>query len=79
MLGKLLSEIVGSDIHKFFFTNGGAECNEAAIKIARDFTGRHKILSRYRSYHGGTHGAMASESRTCLTTISDGSSMAVRL
>ncbi len=57
-LGKLLSEIVGSDIHKFFFTNGGAECNEAAIKIARHYTGRHKILSRYRSYHGGTHGAM---------------------
>ena len=57
-LGKMLSEIVGSDINKFFFTNGGAEANEAAIKIARLYTGRHKILSRYRSYHGGTHGAM---------------------
>jgi len=57
-LGKTLSEIVGSDINKFFFTNGGAECNEAAIKVARHYTGRHKIISRYRSYHGGTHGAM---------------------
>ncbi len=57
-LGKLLSEVVPGDINKFFFTNGGAECNEAAIKVARLFTGRHKIISRYRSYHGGTHGAM---------------------
>jgi taurine--2-oxoglutarate transaminase len=57
-LGKLLSEVVGSDINKFFFTNGGAECNEAAIRAVRLYTGRHKILSRYRSYHGGTHGAM---------------------
>ena len=43
----------------FFFTNGGAEANENAMKIARAYTGRHKILARYRSYHGGTHGAMA--------------------
>lgn len=57
-LGQLLSEVVPGDINKFFFTNGGAEANEAAIKIARLFTGRQKILSRYRSYHGGTHGAM---------------------
>ncbi|MBW2528922.1 MAG: aminotransferase class III-fold pyridoxal phosphate-dependent enzyme [Deltaproteobacteria bacterium] len=57
-LGKLLSEVVPGDINKFFFTNGGAEANEAAIKIARLYTGRHKIISRYRSYHGGTHGAM---------------------
>jgi taurine--2-oxoglutarate transaminase len=57
-LGKLLSEICPADIDKFFFTNGGAECNEAAIKVARLYTGRHKILSYYRSYHGGTHGAM---------------------
>lgn len=57
-LGKMLSELVPGDINKFFFTNGGAEANEAAIKVARLYTGRHKILSRYRSYHGGTHGAM---------------------
>jgi taurine--2-oxoglutarate transaminase len=43
----------------FFFTNGGADANENAIKIARAYTGRHKILARYRSYHGGTYGAIA--------------------
>ena len=43
----------------FFFTNGGAEANENAFKIARAFTGRQKILARYRSYHGGTAGAIA--------------------
>ncbi len=57
-LGKLLAELVPGDINKFFFTNGGAEANEGAIKVARLFTGRQKILSRYRSYHGATHGAM---------------------
>jgi taurine--2-oxoglutarate transaminase len=54
-LGKLLAEMVGSGISKFFFTNGGAEANEAALKVVRAYTGRHKVLSRYRSYHGGTH------------------------
>ncbi len=44
---------------KVFFTNGGADANENAIKIARFFTGRFKIFSRYRSYHGATAGAMA--------------------
>lgn len=57
-LGKALSEIVGGTINKFFFTNGGAEANECAIRTARLYTGKHKILSRYRSYHGGTHVAM---------------------
>ena len=56
-LGKLLSEVVPGDIDSFFFTMSGAEANENAIKAARLFTGRHKILSRYRSYHGATHGA----------------------
>jgi taurine--2-oxoglutarate transaminase len=58
-LGAKLAEIAPGDIDVFFFTNGGADANENAIKIARAFTGRHKILARYRSYHGGTHGAMA--------------------
>jgi taurine---2-oxoglutarate transaminase len=58
-LGARLAEIAPGDIDVFFFTNGGADANENAIKIARAFTGRHKILARYRSYHGGTHGAMA--------------------
>jgi taurine--2-oxoglutarate transaminase len=54
-LGKLLADVVGGGISKFFFTNGGAEANEAALKAARLYTGRQKVLSRYRSYHGGTH------------------------
>ena len=58
-LGAKLAELAPGDIDVFFFTNGGADANENAIKIARAYTGRHKILARYRSYHGGTHGAMA--------------------
>ncbi|HZT78281.1 MAG TPA: aminotransferase class III-fold pyridoxal phosphate-dependent enzyme [Vicinamibacterales bacterium] len=57
-LGAKLAEIAPGDIDVFFFTNGGAEANENAIKVARQATGRHKILARYRSYHGGTAGAM---------------------
>src|SRR5207344_2395735 len=58
-LGAKLAEITPGDIDTFFFTNGGAEANENAIKIARFFTGRHKILARYRSYHGGTAGSIS--------------------
>jgi taurine--2-oxoglutarate transaminase len=58
-LGAKLAELAPGDIDVFFFTNGGADANENAIKLARAFTGRHKILARYRSYHGGTHGAIA--------------------
>jgi taurine--2-oxoglutarate transaminase len=58
-LGAKLAELAPGDIDVFFFTNGGAEANENAIKIARAFTGRHKILARYRSYHGATQGAIA--------------------
>jgi len=57
-LGKKLAELTPGDIDVFFFTNGGAEANENAIKLARLYTGRHKILARYRSYHGATGGAM---------------------
>jgi taurine--2-oxoglutarate transaminase len=57
-LGRKLAEICPGDIEVFFFTNGGAEANENAIKIARQFTGRHKVLAFYRSYHGGTAGSM---------------------
>lgn len=59
LLGKKLAEITPGDLKKTFFTLGGAEANENAIKIARMYTGRHKILARYRSYHGATHGAIA--------------------
>ncbi|HXW03734.1 MAG TPA: aminotransferase class III-fold pyridoxal phosphate-dependent enzyme [Vicinamibacterales bacterium] len=58
-LGEKLASISPGDVDVFFFTNGGAEANENAIKIARAYTGRHKILARYRSYHGATHGAIA--------------------
>src|SRR5260370_6298858 len=57
-LGAKLAEITPGDIDTFFFTNGGAEANENAIRIARMFSGRHKIGARYRSYHGGTAGAL---------------------
>ena len=58
-LGAKLAEITPGDIDVFFFTNGGADANENAIKIARVHTGRQKIVSFYRSYHGATAGAMA--------------------
>jgi taurine---2-oxoglutarate transaminase len=58
-LGQKLAEITPGDIDTFFFTNGGAEANENAIKLARFFTGRHKIIARYRSYHGATAGAIS--------------------
>jgi taurine---2-oxoglutarate transaminase len=58
-LGAKLAELTPGDIDVFFFTNGGAESVENAFKIARVYTGRYKILSRYRSYHGATAAAMA--------------------
>ena len=58
-LAKLLSEVTPEGINHFFFTNGGADANENAIKIARLATGKWKIISRYRSYHGATFGAIA--------------------
>jgi taurine--2-oxoglutarate transaminase len=58
-LGAKLAEITPGDVDTFFFTNGGSEANENAIKIARSFTGRHKILARYRSYHGATAGSIS--------------------
>ena len=59
VLGKLLAEVTPGDLKKSFLTLGGSDANENAIKIARQYTGRHKILARYRSYHGATHGAVA--------------------
>ncbi len=57
-VGELLAKIMPGDLNRFFFTLGGAEANENAIKLVRQFTGRHKILSRYRSYHGATNACM---------------------
>jgi taurine---2-oxoglutarate transaminase len=53
-LAQKLAELTPGDLDVVFFTNGGAEANENAIKLARQFTGRQKILARYRSYHGAT-------------------------
>ncbi len=58
-LGKKLAEITPGSLNKTFFTLGGAEAVENAIKLARAVTGRAKIVSLYRSYHGATYGAMS--------------------
>ncbi|MSP64761.1 MAG: aspartate aminotransferase family protein [Ignavibacteria bacterium] len=58
-LSKLLVEILPDGLDKFFFTTSGTEANEAAIKIAKMFTGKSKIIARYRSYHGSTMGSIA--------------------
>jgi taurine--2-oxoglutarate transaminase len=57
-LARLLAEVTPGDLKMSFFTNGGAEANENAVKLARWYTGRHKIIARYRSYHGATAGAI---------------------
>jgi taurine--2-oxoglutarate transaminase len=59
LLGKILAEITPGNLNRFLYTLGGADANENAIKIARAYTNRNKILARYRSYHGATYGAMA--------------------
>ena len=58
-LGKKLAEICPGDLNKAFFTLCGATSMENAIKLARLYTGRHKIFTRYQSYHGSSYGAMA--------------------
>ncbi len=58
-LGELLAEITPEGLTKSFFTLGGADAIENALKMARLYTGRQKVLSRYRAFHGGTFGAMS--------------------
>jgi taurine--2-oxoglutarate transaminase len=58
-LGRLLAEVTPGDLTKSFLTIGGGPANEDAIKIARAYTGRNKIITRWRSYHGATQGAIA--------------------
>ena len=58
-LGKKLAEICPGDLNKAFFTLCGATSVENALKLARLYTGRHKILSRYQSFHGASYGAMS--------------------
>jgi len=59
VLARMLAQVTPGDLERSFITLGGAEANEAAIKIAHQFTGRRKILSRYRTYHGGSAAAMS--------------------
>jgi taurine--2-oxoglutarate transaminase len=58
-LGKLLAELTPGDLNTFFFTLGGAEANENALRMARTYTGRQKVIARHRSYHGATAGAIS--------------------
>lgn len=55
---RLISEVAPRGLDRVFFTNGGAEAVENAIRMARLHTGRHKVLTAYRSYHGATAGAL---------------------
>ena len=57
-LAALVAEITPGDLSRTFFSPGGTEANEAAIKICHQYTGRRKIISRYNSYHGGTAASM---------------------
>lgn len=59
LLAKMLAEITPGDLSRSVITLGGTEANEAAIKIAHQFTGRRKIIARYRSYHGGTAASLS--------------------
>jgi taurine--2-oxoglutarate transaminase len=56
-LAEMIIDLLPDNMGKVFFTNGGADANENAVKMARMFTGRNKVFSRYRSYHGSTYGA----------------------
>jgi taurine---2-oxoglutarate transaminase len=56
---RLIAELAPGDLNQVFFTNGGAEATENALRLARLHTGRHKVLAAYRSYHGATAGAIA--------------------
>jgi taurine--2-oxoglutarate transaminase len=58
-LARLIAEVAPDGLEKVFFTNGGAEANEYAVRLARQFTGRRKVLSMYRSYHGSTATAIS--------------------
>lgn len=57
-LAKLIADVAPGDLTASFFTTGGATAIENAVRLARHYTGRHKIVARYRSYHGGTAGAL---------------------
>ncbi len=58
-LARLLAEVTPGDLTKTLFTTGGSEANEHALRIARMYTSRHKVLTQWRSFHGQTQGAMS--------------------
>src|SRR5699024_8702379 len=58
-LARLIADVAPDGLEKVFFTNGGAEANEYAVRLARQSTGRRKVLSMYRSYHGSTSTAIS--------------------
>ncbi|QDZ16010.1 aspartate aminotransferase family protein [Humibacter ginsenosidimutans] len=58
-LARRIAEVAPGDLNSVFFTNGGADANENAVRMARRYTGKHKVLSMYRSYHGNTNTAIA--------------------
>ena len=64
-LGQLLAEVTPGDLNRFFFTLGGAEANENALRMARMATGRQKVMAYHRSYHGATAGAISVTSAYC--------------
>ena len=57
-MGEALAAVTPPGLDHFFYGTGGADANENAVKMARGVTGRHKVLARYRSYHGATFGAI---------------------
>ncbi len=57
-LGQMVAEVAPGNLNKVFFALGGSEANENAIKFVRQYSGKNKIISRYRSYHGATHGSI---------------------
>eukprot|EP01133_Synstelium_polycarpum_P003940 gene3940-4561_t len=58
-LSLLLADLLPGDLNHLYYTSGGSESNETALRMARLYTGRHKVLARYRSYHGSTLGAIS--------------------
>lgn len=74
-LARRIAEVAPGDLDKVFFTNGGADANEYAVRMARAVTGRRKVLSMYRSYHGGTSTAISltGDPRRWANEPSDGS------
>ncbi|MEL4319759.1 aspartate aminotransferase family protein [Leifsonia sp. YIM 134122] len=74
-LARRIADVAPGDLDKVFFTNGGADANEYAVRMARAVTGRRKVLSMYRSYHGGTATAISltGDPRRWANEPSDGS------